>query len=71
MINFLRSLFEETYISDIVVRYNVCNRTELEELLSTLSSALESLTNPTKLLSTERIILHLPIMEVGTIFGIL
>lgn len=33
-INFLKSLFEETYISDIVGRHNVRNRAELEELLN-------------------------------------
>lgn len=36
-INFLKSLFEETYISDIVGRHNVRNRAELEELLNVLS----------------------------------
>ena len=35
-INFLKSQFEETYISDIVGRHNVRNRAELEELLNTL-----------------------------------
>ena len=51
-IRFLKLLFEETYISDIVGRHNVRNRAELEELLSILSSAIGSLTNPTKLSST-------------------
>lgn len=48
-ISFLKSLFEETYISDIVGRHNVRNRAGLEELLNILSSAIGSLTNPTKL----------------------
>lgn len=48
-INFLKALFEETYISDIVGRHKVRNRAELEELLNILSSAIGSLTNPTKL----------------------
>lgn len=48
-INLLKSLFEETYISDIVGRHNVRNRAELEELLNILSSAIGSLTNPAKL----------------------
>ena len=39
-IHFLKLLFEETYISDIVGRHNVRNRTELEELLNILSSAI-------------------------------
>lgn len=51
-IYFLKSLFEETYISDIVGRHNVRNRAELEELLNILSSAIGSLTNPKKLSST-------------------
>lgn len=51
-INFLKSLFEETYISDIVGRHNVRNRAELEELLNILSSATGLLTNPTKLSAT-------------------
>ena len=51
-INFLKSLFEETYISDIVGIHNVRNRAELEELLNILSSAIGSLTNPTKLSAT-------------------
>lgn len=48
-IEFLKSLFAETYISDIVGRHNVRNRTELEELLNILSSAIGSLTSSTKL----------------------
>ncbi len=51
-INFLKLLFEETYISDIVERHNIRNRAELEELLNILSSAIGSLTNPTKLSAT-------------------
>lgn len=51
-IHFLKSLFEETYISDIVGRHNVRNRAELEELLNILASAIGSLTNPAKLSTT-------------------
>ncbi|MBR4751514.1 MAG: ATP-binding protein [Thermoguttaceae bacterium] len=46
---FLKSLFEETYIADIVGRNNVRNKAELEELLDILSSGIGSLTNPRKL----------------------
>ena len=49
---FLKSLFEETYISDIIGRHNIRNRAKLEELLNILSSAIGSLTNPEKLAST-------------------
>lgn len=51
-ITFLKTLFEETYISDIVGRHKIRNRAELEELLNILSSAIGSLTNPTKLSAT-------------------
>ncbi|MGM9640504.1 MAG: ATP-binding protein [Faecousia sp.] len=53
-IAFLKSLFEETYISDIVGRHNIRNRAELEELLNILSSAIGSLINPEKLSATFR-----------------
>lgn len=51
-ITFLKALFEEIYISDIVDRHKIRNRAELEELLNILSSAIGSLTNPTKLSAT-------------------
>ncbi len=51
-IKFLKALFEETYISDIVGRHKIRNRAELEELLNILSSAIGSLTNPSKLSAT-------------------
>lgn len=51
-ITFLKTLFEETYISDIVGRHNIRNKAELEDLLNILSSAIGSLTNPEKLSAT-------------------
>ena len=51
-IAFLKSLLEETYISDIVGRHNIRNKAELDELLNILSSAIGSLTNPQKLSAT-------------------
>ncbi|MBQ8668058.1 MAG: ATP-binding protein [Lachnospiraceae bacterium] len=50
--DFLKSLFEETYISDITGRNNIRNKAELEELLNILSSAIGALTNPSKLSAT-------------------
>jgi AAA+ superfamily ATPase len=50
--DFLKSLFEETYISDITGRNNIRNKAELEELLNFLSSAIGSLTNPSRLSAT-------------------
>ncbi len=40
---FLKSLFEETYIADVVGRNNIRNKEELEELLNILSSGIGSL----------------------------
>lgn len=48
----MKSLFAETYISDIVGRNHIRNKAELEELLNILSSAVGSLTNPRKLSAT-------------------
>lgn len=50
--DFLKSLFEETYISDITGRNNIRNKAELEELLNILSSAIGTLSNPNKLSAT-------------------
>ena len=49
---FLKALFEETYLSDIIGRNRVRNKTELEEILNILSSSIGSLTNPKKLSDT-------------------
>ena len=49
---FLKSLFTEVYITDILGRNRIRNREELEELLDIVSSAVGSLTNPNKLSQT-------------------
>ena len=46
---FLKSLFNEVYITDILGRNRIRNREELEELLDIVSSAVGSLTNSNKL----------------------
>lgn len=51
-IEYLKNIFEDTYINDIIGRHKVKNRAELEELLNILSSSIGSLTNPRKLEST-------------------
>ena len=51
-IEYLKNIFEETYINDIIGRHRVKNRAELEELLNILSSSIGSLTNPRKLEAT-------------------
>jgi hypothetical protein len=51
--NYLKNLFEETYIRDLQIRHNIRkNQDELKELLDVLSSNIGSLTNPTKLSKT-------------------
>lgn len=51
-IAFLKSLFEETYIRDVMGRNRLRNQAELEDLLNFLASSIGSLTNPTKLSAT-------------------
>ena len=51
-IEYLKNLFAETYINDIVGRHRIRNKSELEELLNILSSGIGSLTNPKKLSDT-------------------
>lgn len=51
-IDYLKRLFAETYINDIVGRHKVKHKEELEELLNILSSGIGSLTNPNKLSNT-------------------
>lgn len=53
-IEFLHSLFSETYITDIVGRNKIRNVGEMEELLNILSSNIGTLTSPTKLQDTFR-----------------
>ena len=50
--NYLRDIFKETYIKDILERNNVRNPVEMEELLDYLASAIGGLTNPKKLADT-------------------
>ena len=61
--DFLKSLFEETYISDIIGRNNVRKKAELEELLNILSSSIGSLTNPSKLCATFKSVKHTTISK--------
>ena len=49
---YLKSLFEETYLRDIIERNNVTNVEELNELLNIISSQIGSLTNPHNLQNT-------------------
>ncbi len=49
---YLMSLFQKVYLSDIIDRHKVRNREELDELVDILASAVGSLTNPLKLVNT-------------------
>ena len=49
---YLNSLFQKVYISDIVERHNVRNKAELDELVDILASAIGSYTNQSKLART-------------------
>lgn len=49
---YLNSLFQKVYISDIVERHNVRNKAELDELVDVLASAIGSYTNQSKLVRT-------------------
>lgn len=51
-INYLKNIFVETYLVDILERNDVRNPNELEELLDYLASAIGGLTNPKKLSDT-------------------
>lgn len=53
-IEFLKKLFEETYVNDIIARHNIKNKDEFEELIDFLASGIGSLTNPKKLTDTFR-----------------
>ncbi len=49
---YLKTLFDETYMRDIIERNNITNIEELNELLNIISSQIGSLTNPHNLQNT-------------------
>ena len=49
---YLMSLFQKVYLSDIIDRHKLRNQEELDELVDILASAVGSLTNPLKLANT-------------------
>lgn len=50
--DYLKNLFEEVYIKDIIARNEIKNPQNLSDLLNVLSSSIGSFTNPTKLENT-------------------
>ena len=55
---YLERLFEETYLRDVVDRYGIRRRGELDDLVNVLASGIGTLTNPRKLENTFRSVLH-------------
>ena len=55
---YLKSLFENTYIRDIKERYHIKNDEVMDNLLDVVTSSIGSLTNPTKLANTLTSIRH-------------
>ncbi len=51
-IRYLKGLFKETYLKDIIARNNVKNTEELDELVNIVASCVGSLINPQKLANT-------------------
>lgn len=50
--DYLKRLFQETYLKDMIERNHIQNETQFEELVNIISSAIGSLTNPSKLANT-------------------
>lgn len=57
-VSYLTSLFEETYLKDIIERHHIEKIQELEDLVNILASAIGSLTNVPKIESTFRSVLR-------------
>lgn len=51
-VEFLKKLFEETYIKDIKERYDIRKDGDLEELINIVASCIGALSNPSKLANT-------------------
>ena len=62
-VEYLLSLLQKVYISDIVDRNRIKNESELEELVNILASSVGSLTNPAKLTRTFRSVKNSKITE--------
>jgi predicted AAA+ superfamily ATPase len=60
---YLHTLFQKVYLSDIIDRHKVRNKEELDELVNILSSAVGSLTNPSKLARTFKSVKNKPISD--------
>lgn len=59
--DYLRKLFDEIYLCDIVERNRIKNAGNLDELVDVLASSIGALTNPLKLSNTFKTVKHTPI----------
>lgn len=50
--DYLSSLFSKVYLTDVIDRYKIRNKKELEDLLNVMASSIGSLTNPVKIENT-------------------
>jgi predicted AAA+ superfamily ATPase len=56
--DYLKSLFKKTYLTDIKERYKIKNDDDLEELIDIVASSIGGLTNPSKLENTFQTVKH-------------
>ena len=57
-VEYLKQLFQKTYLTDIKERYKIKNDGDLEELIDIIASTIGGLTNPTKLENTFQTVKH-------------
>ena len=50
--DYLSSIFSKVYLTDVIDRYNIRNKKELEDLLDVTASSIGSFTNPVKIQNT-------------------
>lgn len=62
-VNYLKSLFETTYLRDIKERYHVRQEREMEELINMIASSIGGLTNPTKISNTFKSVKNIDISK--------
>ncbi|HJJ39387.1 MAG TPA: ATP-binding protein [Methanocorpusculum sp.] len=58
---YLKALFDETYLKDIIARYHFKNHDDLSLLLDVISSVIGSLTNPQRISNTFSTVLNSPV----------
>lgn len=60
-VNYLRRLWDKTYIDDIIDRNRVQNRQSMDSLINQLCSSIGSLTNPSRISNTMKSVQHVKI----------